>query len=110
MTISSSRIVPNGCDVHEPWLAAHAAEKGFPGSESRGGTATGMRGLTRRELQVVDLLLEGCENTDIARRLGIANRTVKACFNRLYLRFGITSGIKRVKLATLLYRRQLRPT
>ncbi|PYX15225.1 MAG: hypothetical protein DMG87_18775 [Acidobacteria bacterium] len=34
--------------------------------------------------------MEGCENIDIARQLGIAHRTVKACFNRLYLRFGIT--------------------
>ena len=33
--------------------------------------------------------------------------SLKAHFNRLFLRFGITSGIKRVKLATLLYRRQL---
>ncbi len=53
------------------------------------------------------LFLEGCENVDIARQLGIAHRTVKACFNRLYLRFGITSGIKRVKLATVVYRNQL---
>jgi len=34
-------------------------------------------------------------------------RTVKAYFNRLFLRFGISDGIKRVKLATLLYRNQL---
>jgi DNA-binding CsgD family transcriptional regulator len=69
--------------------------------------ATRIMRLTRREQQVANLLLEGCENTDIARQLGIAPRTVKACFNHLYLRFGITSGIKRVKLATFLYRSQL---
>src|SRR5712664_1441940 len=60
-----------------------------------------------RELQIIDLLLQGCDNSEIARDLNIAERTVKAHFNRLFLRFGITSGIKRVKLATLLYRRQL---
>jgi hypothetical protein len=37
----------------------------------------------------------------------MARRTVKAHFNRLFLRFEITGGIKRVKLATILYRRQL---
>jgi DNA-binding NarL/FixJ family response regulator len=37
----------------------------------------------------------------------MAERTVKAHFNRLFMRFGIKGGIKRVKLATLLYRRQL---
>src|SRR5262249_1139358 len=53
------------------------------------------------------LLLQGCDNDDIAKQLKMARRTVKAHFNRLFLRFGIHGGIKRVKLATLLYRRQL---
>jgi len=59
-----------------------------------------------REQQIVELLLQGCDNAEIATQLHMARRTVKAHFNRLFLRFGITSGIKRVKLATLLYRRQ----
>lgn len=59
-----------------------------------------------REQQIVDLLLQGCDNAEIATQLNMARRTVKAHFNRLFLRFGITGGIKRVKLATLLYRRQ----
>jgi DNA-binding NarL/FixJ family response regulator len=59
-----------------------------------------------REQQVVDLLLQGADNAEIATELKMARRTVKAHFNRLFLRFGITSGIKRVKLAILLYRRQ----
>jgi hypothetical protein len=61
----------------------------------------------RREQQIIDLLLQGCDNSEIAQDLNIAERTVKAHFNRLFLRFGIKSGIKRVKLATMLYRRQL---
>jgi DNA-binding NarL/FixJ family response regulator len=60
-----------------------------------------------RERQIIDLLLQGCDNSEIARDLHIAERTVKAHFNRLFLRFGIKGGIKRVKLATMLYRRQL---
>jgi hypothetical protein len=60
-----------------------------------------------RDRQIIDLLLQGCDNSEIARDLNIAERTVKAHFNRLFLRFGIKGGIKRVKLATLLYRRQL---
>ena len=59
-----------------------------------------------RERQIVELLLQGCDNAEIATQLKMARRTVKAHFNRLFLRFGITGGIKRVKLATLLYRRQ----
>ncbi|MGO9577466.1 MAG: response regulator transcription factor [Terriglobales bacterium] len=60
-----------------------------------------------RERQIIDLLLQGCDNAEIARDLNMAERTVKAYFNRMFQRFGIKGGIKRVKLATLLYRRQL---
>ena len=60
-----------------------------------------------RDRQIIELLLQGCDSSEIARDLNIAERTVKAHFNRLFLRFGIKGGIKRVKLATLLYRRQL---
>src|ERR1700691_798573 len=60
-----------------------------------------------REQQIVELLLQGCDNAEIAGQLKMARRTVKAHFNRLFLRFGINGGIKRVKLATLLYRRQM---
>jgi DNA-binding NarL/FixJ family response regulator len=63
--------------------------------------------LAPREQQVIELLLQGCDNAEIARELKMARRTVKAHFNRLFIRYGINSGIKRVKLATLLYRRHV---
>src|SRR6266576_1516759 len=61
-----------------------------------------------REQQIVELLLQGCDNAEIATQLKMAPRTVKAHFNRLFLRFGISGGIKRVKLATLMYRQTTR--
>jgi hypothetical protein len=63
--------------------------------------------LRPREQQVVELLLQGCDNDEISKELKMARRTVKAHFNRLFTRFGITGGVKRVKLATLIYRRRL---
>jgi len=83
MIISSSRIAPEVRSTDEEWLAAYDLEKGFSDLQSRRGTATRITRLTRREHPVVNLFLEGCENIDIARQLGIAHRTVKACFNRL---------------------------
>ena len=59
-----------------------------------------------RERQIIELLLLGCDNAEIARELKMAPRTLKVHFHRLYLRFGISDGIKRVKLATLMYRRR----
>jgi len=83
MIISSSRIAPEVRSTDEEWLAAYDLEKGFSDLQSRRGTTTRITRLTRREHPVVNLFLEGCENIDIARQLGIAHRTVKACFNRL---------------------------
>jgi DNA-binding NarL/FixJ family response regulator len=58
--------------------------------------------LTPRERDVIKLLLLGCDITEISKTLNIAPRTVKAHFSRIYLRYRISGGIKRVKLATLL--------
>jgi DNA-binding NarL/FixJ family response regulator len=63
--------------------------------------------VSSREQQVAALLIQGCDNAEIAKRLKIALRTVKAHMNRMFMRYGIKGGIKRVKLATLLYRREL---
>jgi DNA-binding NarL/FixJ family response regulator len=60
-----------------------------------------------RERQVADLLLAGCGNKEIGKELHIALRTVKAILNKLFMRFRITDGIKRVKLAALLYRERV---
>jgi DNA-binding CsgD family transcriptional regulator len=109
LIISTSRIAPN---VRSPKTktrpVAGRLERGSSQSEERRGSSAGRTArLTRREQQIVNLLLEGCDNTEIAGHLRIAQRTVKAYFNRLFLRFGITSGIKRVKLATFMYRSRL---
>jgi hypothetical protein len=83
----------------------------FFGTDLSGNWGVGMKDesvrLAPREQQIADLLLQGCDNAEISKELKMARRTVKAHFNRLFVRFGINSGIKRVKLATLLYRRQL---
>ncbi len=65
MIISSSRIAPDVRSTYREWLAAYDLEKGFSDWESRRGTATRIPGLTRREQQLVNLLLEGCENVEI---------------------------------------------
>jgi len=63
--------------------------------------------MNEREKAVAALLLQGCEDREIAMRLHMAKRTVKAYMNRMFVRHGITGGIKRVKLAAILYRAEL---
>lgn len=54
---------------------------------------------------VAGYLLEGMSNKEIAEKLGMAVRTVKAHLNRMYVLFDISSRyIKRVRLAYLLHK------
>lgn len=61
--------------------------------------------LTWRDRQICALLLQGCDNPAIAKELKMSHRTVKAHLHKLYLLFGIRSGVKRIHLAVVLYRR-----
>ena len=62
--------------------------------------------ITRRDEDVLHLLVQGCSNKEIAEQLHISPRTVKQHLRTLFLRAGITEGRKRVKLATALYRKE----
>jgi DNA-binding NarL/FixJ family response regulator len=63
--------------------------------------------LEPREQRIAQLLLEGCENADIAKRLRMAKRTVKGDMTRMFKKCGVKGNIiKRVRLAVLLYRLQ----
>jgi DNA-binding NarL/FixJ family response regulator len=50
--------------------------------------------LTRRELQVMDLIAEGCTNKDIAVQLGIAIHTVKTHVHNLLLKLGLRTRLE----------------
>ena len=55
--------------------------------------------VTPRDRQVLNLLVQGCSNKEIAGQLNISPRTVKQHLRTLFLRAGIREGRKRVKLA-----------
>lgn len=65
--------------------------------------------MTPREQQVAALLIEGAEVSEIGERLGIHVRTVKAHLHMLYVRAGIESGVKRVRLVNLLSSAERKP-
>ncbi len=62
--------------------------------------------ITPRDHQVLDLLIQGCSNKEIAAELNISPRTVKQHLRTLFLRAGIKEGRKRVKLATALFEKE----
>ena len=62
--------------------------------------------ITRRDQEVLKLLVQGCSNKEIAAELGISPRTVKQHLRTLFLRAGIKNGRKRVILATALFEKE----
>jgi DNA-binding NarL/FixJ family response regulator len=65
----------------------------------------GLIKITPRDEEVLQLLLQGCSNKEIAEQLRISPRTVKQHLRTLFLRAGIRDGRKRVKLATAMFQR-----
>lgn len=68
-----------------------AARRGGPaGGELSHGPATSAADLTPREVEVLALVREGLVNKQIARRLGITERTVKAHLTSCFQRIGVS--------------------
>jgi DNA-binding NarL/FixJ family response regulator len=62
--------------------------------------------ITRRDQEVLRLLVQGCSNKEIAAELNISPRTVKQHLRTLFLRAGIKQGRKRVILATAIFEKE----
>ena len=62
--------------------------------------------VTPRDRQVLNLLVQGCSNKEIAGQLNISPRTVKQPLRTLFLRAGIRDGRKRAKLAIAVFAKE----
>lgn len=59
--------------------------------------------LTSREFMVVRSILDGMQNNDIAKSLGMTKRTVKSHKERIFIKFGIENKWdKQVRLVWIL--------
>lgn len=63
-----------------------------------------MLDLSPRGQQVAEMITAGLSFKEIGVKTHMATRTAKAHANRLYMRFQINDGYKKVKLAVLMYR------
>ncbi len=73
-------------------------------ARDEGGAASGREPiprihLTKRELEVVQLLVHGQSNAEIAARLGIQVQTVKNLLSVLYGKLGVSTRLQLVLLA-----------
>ena len=55
--------------------------------------------LTERELEVLRLMVEGCSNPDIAKRLSLSRSTVKTHVSHIMEKLGVNSRVEAVTLA-----------
>jgi DNA-binding NarL/FixJ family response regulator len=55
--------------------------------------------LTRREHEILELLMEGCTNKQIAERLGVSSQTVKNQLSTLYQKARVSSRLELVLFA-----------
>lgn len=56
--------------------------------------------LSRRELEVLDLVADGMTNRAVASRLGIAERTVREHVARIFLKLRVESRVEAAVIAT----------
>lgn len=97
LTTSISQRLMNGAgrwitqDADGQWhrLQAHASSSPSGGTLLSAEPNPDMLGLTRRELEVVNLLAAGMNNPDIAERLGIARRTVASHVESILAKLGL---------------------
>ena len=68
-----------------------------PASHSRSAAEAGS--LTHRERQIVDLLLKGCSNKEIASRLSVSERTIKNQLSALYKKKKVRGRLELALLA-----------
>lgn len=68
------------------------------------------RRLTEREREVLDILVTGARTNEIATRLGISDRTVKAHLASIYQKLGVTSRGEAIAAALAADARTTRPT
>src|SRR3546814_462069 len=64
-----------------------------------GGGGTPFDGLTRRELEVAMLLLQGLRQEDVAKRLSLSAKTINTHKSRLFQKLGIDDGMSLARLA-----------
>lgn len=70
-----------------------------PPSQPRRSTAANPAGLTRRQMDVLGLIVEGLDNGEIAGRLYVSKKTVEHHVSAIFSRLGVDSRAKAIAMA-----------
>jgi DNA-binding NarL/FixJ family response regulator len=90
------RTIHQGSSLFGPGIAPKLLQAG--GTDEFSGPASVNR-LSHRELEILQLIADGCRNKEIAANLFISERTVKFHVNTIFQKLGASSRTESVKLA-----------
>jgi two-component system nitrate/nitrite response regulator NarL len=92
--VAAVEAVANGSQAFSP-DHQHAARSGLRELARRSSRASYVRAtLTRREVQVLEMIALGLTSRQLANRLGIAERTVTTHIGHLYTKLGVRSRVQ----------------
>lgn len=86
-----------------PSIAARMVDKAYGNVDSNtadlGNDETVLPRLSRRDREVLELLVKGLDNTEIAQQLNVAMQTVKNRVSELYFKFDVPDRLHLIRLA-----------
>lgn len=104
--VGAIRAVAKGASLVDPMMMTKVLAE-FRRISAESGAQDGLAGLTKSEIEILRLLASGASNKEIARKMGIANSTVK---NKLTVLFGKIDVADRTQAAIFALKHGLVPT
>ncbi len=95
--VSAVRAVASGQTWLSPGVATQIVRRA--GAPRPGPAAPAPLPLTPRELEVLCLLAQGCDNAAIARQLVVTTRTIQNCVSAIYSKLGVASRTEAALIA-----------
>lgn len=94
--IRSLRAVRSGVTQISPEIVAKLVTRTDGGRDLE--PASALESLTRREREILELLLDAWENREIAEHLGLSDQTVKNHVHSLYEKLGVSNRVQLIKV------------
>jgi DNA-binding NarL/FixJ family response regulator len=97
--VAAVRMVRAGDALLAPSITRRLIERFAPTQAARSATGADLSGLTRRELEVLQLLARGMSNAELAVHLVLSEATIKTHVARILAKLGLRDRVQAVVLA-----------